>query len=361
MSQGQIKSAFEPDEIRIPVPGLHLQVTVNERASYAATAAALQLDRLWLAFAEDNAAHTVRVQMPADLMTFALLPGAQPAVLAGGVPFKRHQLNQHCPGRDYHQTTEGPSLTGSIMLAPEALCGFAAAMGATLPTTNVNQLIEPSVYALQRLLRLHLSAMRLVRETPDLISRAEAMRGLENAVLDALLGCVSGAAAEPSTAAQRNHQDIIRKFDDVLAAHDTSSLYMGDVAAMIGVSARSLRACCQEHLGMGPKYFLMLRRLHMVRRRLINGTTDTVSVTDAATEFGFWELGRFSVAYREAFDESPSATLRREPRDGRPAMSWSSAASGFGSAGNAWAGSRWAAALSWIGDMERNVGLQHGI
>jgi hypothetical protein len=36
-----------------------------------------------------------------------------------------------------------------------------------------------------------------------------------------------------------------------------------------------------------------------------------VTVTEIATNFGFAELGRFSVEYRKVFGESPSVTLRR--------------------------------------------------
>jgi AraC-like DNA-binding protein len=54
-----------------------------------------------------------------------------------------------------------------------------------------------------------------------------------------------------------------------------------------------------------------LRRMHLVRRALRRSDASRVTVTRIVTDHGFWELGRFAVAYRSLFGESPSDTLRQ--------------------------------------------------
>jgi AraC-like DNA-binding protein len=61
---------------------------------------------------------------------------------------------------------------------------------------------------------------------------------------------------------------------------------------------------------MGPIRYLTLRRMHLVRRALLRADSST-TITRIATDHGFWELGRFSVAYRTLFGETPSESLRR--------------------------------------------------
>jgi AraC family transcriptional regulator, ethanolamine operon transcriptional activator len=57
---------------------------------------------------------------------------------------------------------------------------------------------------------------------------------------------------------------------------------------------------------------LLRRRMYLARRALREAATDATSVTDIATRYGFWQLGRFAVEYQGLFGESPSATLRRQ-------------------------------------------------
>jgi transcriptional regulator GlxA family with amidase domain len=54
--------------------------------------------------------------------------------------------------------------------------------------------------------------------------------------------------------------------------------------------------------------------MHLMRRALLRSEPSTATVTQIVTDHGFWELGRFSVAYRTLFGETPSETLRHRTR-----------------------------------------------
>lgn len=82
---------------------------------------------------------------------------------------------------------------------------------------------------------------------------------------------------------------------------------VGELCVALGVSRRTLQSAFQTCWGMGPLAWLTTMRLNAVRRRLKSAS----SVTDAATEFGFWHFGHFAGDYQALFGESPSHTLRR--------------------------------------------------
>ena len=75
---------------------------------------------------------------------------------------------------------------------------------------------------------------------------------------------------------------------------------------------------------MSPTRYLWLRRMHLASRALRMADPTTTTVTQIATSYAFWELGRFAVAYRSLFGETPSATLRRPLEDPRPQKNFGS-------------------------------------
>jgi AraC-like DNA-binding protein len=110
---------------------------------------------------------------------------------------------------------------------------------------------------------------------------------------------------------------IIARFEEILTANYDQPLYLEEICVATGVSERTLRLSCMEHMGMGPVRYLWLRRMHLARRALLSAAPGTKTVTEIATGSGFWELGRFAIEYRALFGEVPSATLGRPAEEVR--------------------------------------------
>ena len=162
-----------------------------------------------------------------------------------------------------------------------------------------------------RLLKLHTSVAQLAHNTPDILELPAVRRALKNELIHIMVRCLAEGAAVAPTTGSRRHGAVVARFEEFLAANPHRPVYLTEICAAIGVAERTLRASCEEHLGMGPIRFLTLRRMHLAHCALLRADPSKSTVTRIVTDQGFWELGRFSVAYRALFGESPSETLQR--------------------------------------------------
>jgi len=76
-----------------------------------------------------------------------------------------------------------------------------------------------------------------------------------------------------------------------------------------GVGVRTLQRSFKEYFGHSVTDYLKTVRLDAASRELTAGDNRETNVTDVALGNGFTHLGRFSVAYRTRFGESPHETL----------------------------------------------------
>lgn len=84
---------------------------------------------------------------------------------------------------------------------------------------------------------------------------------------------------------------------------------MAQLCEVTGVSERTLRNAFYDLRGMSPKQYILRTRLERVHRALVHRERQT-TITSIATDYGFYELGRFASRYRSIFGERPSDTLR---------------------------------------------------
>jgi AraC-like DNA-binding protein len=171
--------------------------------------------------------------------------------------------------------------------------------------------LSPDPSLMSRLVRLHKGVVQLAHNVPDVLLTPGVLRALENDLVHTLARCLASGAGIEARAGDRRHSLIIRRFEEFLEANSDRAIYLAEICEAVSAAERTLRVACEEHLGMGPIRFLTLRRMHLVRAALFRGDARQTSVTRIATDHGFWELGRFSVAYRMLYGETPSETLRR--------------------------------------------------
>jgi len=134
---------------------------------------------------------------------------------------------------------------------------------------------------------------------------------MDQALVEVMVFCLADSPSNDLRNVQCHRARVMRRLEEVIMAKNEEPLYMAELSAQVGASYWILRDCCLEYLGMSPKRYLWLRRMHLARWALRSADGERTTVTEIPSDYGFWEFGRFSVAYRSLFGESPSATLRR--------------------------------------------------
>jgi AraC-like DNA-binding protein len=314
MPSSAVRTFTDPDDYAAAIRATRAELTVTGRGRFAAKLTRIDLHCLWMQRFSDNLpriGHSAPVTARA-IIAFRTEPG--PNLLWSGVEMQPTGIMRHSEGKDSFQHSAGPACWGAMSLSVEDMASVGAATaGCDLTPPKDTLTLTPSPAAMARLQRLHAAAGHLAEEAPEIIPDPDAARGLEQALIEAMIGCLGEGEVVEDSAAQRQHELIMRRFRRVVEESPDQSLYIPEICAAIGVSDRTLRMCCQEHLGMGPKRYLLLRRMHRAGRPLREAAPSVATVSEIAVQFGFWHFGRFAAAYRSLFGEMPSATLHRPP------------------------------------------------
>lgn len=312
MAWSRVCGFSDPSECQKAFQTADVELLPTAKGRFRAEIAQISMDSLWI--------HRIHVSLP-EVTTVALKrgrksigfltePNSTPVlhcgleVLPGDIVVNRSDI--------LHQRSDANLRYGTMSLPIDNLdAASEAIIGRELPERSHQPIIRPDSALVFRLLKLHKSIGQLAHNAPDILQLPEVRRALENEFIHVMVRCLAeGAVVEP-TAGSRRHDTIVARFEEYLEIHTDRPLYLAEICAAIGVAERTLRASCKEHLGMGPIRYLTLRRMHLVRRALMRSDPSNATVTQIVTNHGFWELGRFSVAYRGLFGEAPSDTLRR--------------------------------------------------
>jgi AraC family ethanolamine operon transcriptional activator len=238
---------------------------------------------------------------------------------ANGRPLSQNHVMVLEPGCEFQLATTSPHDWCSIFVPLDKV----KCLGLPLRNSAAESYFEvPQCRSIVTSDQVAIEFQSVVREILSASAKArqfETSPGAD-AAKDQVLRVARRVLAQPkaSSSKQRrrpkaSRQEVLSRCRAVIEKNRGKPIVVGDLAAAVGVSERTLRTVFNECFGMGPARYLQLRELHELRRRLRDADADTANVTNLMAECGVWEFGRCAQRYRALFGELPSQTLKKKP------------------------------------------------
>ena len=319
MPSSTIRTFSDPYEYQKSVHAADMTVLVETPGEFEATLTRIVLHRLWIQRSWLSLPSVTHSRVHKDRNPiFFLTDHRQMPVFHSGMEISPGKIVVYSSGAQHHRRAPANYRWGVMSLSPEdlAVAGRALA-GRELTAPATTRVLCPDPTVMSRLLALHRAAGDLAATAPDILAHPEVAKAVEQELVRAMIACLTDPETVESDRFRHPRGAIMRRFEQFLDANQNEPLYVTEICAAIGVTDRTLRSHCQEHLGMSPHRYLWLRRMNLARRALALADGTAKTVTEIANDHGFGELGRFAVSYRKLFGELPSATLRRPPDDVR--------------------------------------------
>jgi len=218
------------------------------------------------------------------------------------------------PGCDFSFASAGPmqwiSMSMPSKLA-DAAYDFKKLVGSienyktvkTPSATELTQFINAATMARQRI--------RRARQRPKIDPQA-----IEGSLLRILQNMLSNSVSD-GRGFDKGTERIILKVLESLQLNNRIPVQA--LAEAADVSERTLHRAFKKYFHIGPKRYLKIRQLNLVRNAIRQNHPTPTNITDILTEHGVTEFGRFATEYKALFNESPTETLQKHlalrPRD----------------------------------------------
>ncbi len=301
-----------PDDYSVAIRAAKVDLFVTTGGHFDGRLTWLNLGELNVLRGRENLPRIGYVALPPARAIISFPASDESSLTYCGVGLNLGDFVFHGVGERSHQRTDGGGIFALISLPPEKLAACSNALtGQSIRSPSEGRVVRPARAAARALVGLYSKACRLAETRPELIANPEVARSLEQEMLYALVNCLTAEDTGENPRRRRRHTKIMVRFEEALDAQRDPHLNLSMLCTAIGVSARTLRLCCAEFLGMSSMRYHLLRRLNRARSTLRRADPKTKGVGAIARDLKFQELGRFAAAYRAVFGETPSSTLRR--------------------------------------------------
>ena len=219
-------------------------------------------------------------------------------------------LHRYGGGAEDREAMERHAAVRILSASTDALGKAATTLGVDIDPPQGDELRVVGSIDWPRLRCLLDQSIVIVRSSPVATLDRHLSRSLRDCLLEIIVRTFDRSCVREQIAARRlNSMRITRVCQEHAEATHYQDISLASLCAAAGMSERRVRQAFHECYGMSPTAMLRIEALRGVHRSLLDGPPTRDAVSRAASDFGFWHLGRFAGQYRALFGESPSATL----------------------------------------------------
>jgi AraC family ethanolamine operon transcriptional activator len=221
-----------------------------------------------------------------------------------GTPSERDALHVFSGRSGFEFRTGTDHVMMGIELEPE-LASTLYPDGGGMPRHGEAGILAADQQALDGLRQVMLMLFETAKTAPAMFELPALRAGMVDTLVEKVTALNIAATSAEGTHAV--HWHLVQATRDLVQGHLQQPPTVGELCTRLNVSRRTLQNAFHRVLGISPLAYLRAIRLGAVRQALKTAP----SVTDAATDLGFWHFGHFAKDYQSMFGELPSQTHKR--------------------------------------------------
>jgi len=192
MPESAVRTFSDPDDYATSIRAAQVEATVTGRGQFTAKLTRIDFHRLWMQRCSNNLPRILHFAHITGRAIVQFRTASGPGLLAGGQELRPTNILRHSLADNYHQRSSEPAAWGAMSLPVEDMVSVGGVLaGVDLTPPPDTMLITPPPAAMTILQRLHAAAGQLAEDAPEIIAHPEAARGLEQALIEAMVGCLS--------------------------------------------------------------------------------------------------------------------------------------------------------------------------
>ena len=306
----------DPDEISEILKDWNHEYIPLERSKYSWDIDLIEIDEFQIFEQSFGGITLAQGQLPPDTCGFAIPQIVSEGCLFVGqeVTFDTGFMSQY--SQEYELKT-GANHKHIVFIAPITQV-LSCAKQMQYPLTNedlTRGLVIPNPRAYQQFTHYLQELLILAKTQPQTLTDSIKNQSLKQLILADLLPLfVDVLMVKPVTylpAKESAQRCLVKQATTLIKENIKHPISLTDLCQNIGKSQRSLYYGFQEAYGLAPMTYLKILRLNGIRQVLKSADPNVNTVTEIATDWGFWHIGQFCADYKKMFGETPATTLKQ--------------------------------------------------